>query len=178
MSKAKQLHTDLGRRLAGLPSNPTPVRALSALQDWLLGELEEFPEETIRVWGLRFLAESNLGLYPIGRNEFDAPVELRRLVQVQPSSWDTFGMMLHGKFWEAMTLSSGVWCRNCDGAELGVLHDTIQDRLVLECKQCGWVETLDGGAVYNTKLALPTTSVLDRFSQPLVDRLGIEIQTR
>jgi hypothetical protein len=162
--KLKQLHADLSQRLEELPEDVATSRFLLCLQDWLRKELGNFSSETVKRFQLAELATIELERYPIQRSSINPAEEVRRLIAVSPSSMETFAMFLRDVLWAGITLSSGVWCPNCDSAELVTNFDETSQKIVYACDRCIWAQTPEGappGA--DCHLVPATNTVLEQF---------------
>jgi hypothetical protein len=164
MMKLKQLHLDLSQRLEELSEDLSTSRLLECLQDWLRQELGNFSSETVQRYRLAEFATIELGRYPRQRSTMNPAEEIRRLIAVSPSSMETLAMFLRDVLWAGITVSSGVWCPNCDCAELVTNFDETSQKIVFACDRCIWAQTPEGAPLGPDCHLVPATNiVLEQF---------------
>jgi len=164
MMKLKQLHLDLSQRLEELSEDVSTSRFLECLQDWLRQELGKFSSETVQRYQLAELATIEFERYPLQRSSMNPTEEVRRLIAVSPSSMETLAMFLRDVLRAGITVSSGVWCPNCDSAELVTNFDEISQKIVYACDRCIWAQTPEGSPLGADCHLVPATKiVLEQF---------------
>lgn len=165
----------LGQQLvlafSGLTS-VTDLEFLVRLQAWLGSNLEAFPPQTVRDWGLASWAEVDLDQLPIDRSA-DASRELTVLPMLKLSTHDSVAMYVRTAFEERTIASSEVWCPRCDSGELFVMLDE-RGAPTLVCHRCTWAQDEAGNQAPRGPRTMPTADALARLGYALPGRSLLE----
>jgi len=94
-------------------------------------------------YGLEELINIDPKSYPLNKSQ-STPQSIRRFLNLEPSSEDSMVMFVRDQLWELVVLSVDVECQRCGKLELSALFDTEEEKVVLECTQCGLIHTIDG----------------------------------
>lgn len=75
-------------------------------------------------------------------------------------------MFLRDVMWAGITVSSQVWCPNCDSAELLTMFDEISRKVVYKCDRCIWGQSPEGTPLErNHKLVPATNTILKQYGE-------------
>jgi hypothetical protein len=125
------------------------------IRSWYQNNKKFLSSCLIKEYQIDNLINIDIKSYPIDKSECTAQ-DIKRFLNLEPSSEDTMIMFLRDQLWELVLLSVEVQCRRCGKLEMSVLFDTEQEKVILECTQCGLIHTVDGypdESVKNVRLA-------------------------
>lgn len=118
----------------------------SAIVNWIKQNKKYFNENILKNNKLDVLLKLDPKIYIIDNPEIILSMEAERVGKIKHDKVDTLAMIIGDNLWDMVTISSGKDCPICRYNELRyVIAQTEKERkLVLECKNCGWCEYMDG----------------------------------
>lgn len=97
----------------------------------------------IAEYGLEELINIDPKSYPLEQSQ-STPQSIRRFLNLEPSREESMVMFVRDELWGLVVLSVDVECQRCGKLELSALFDTEAKKVILECTQCGLIDTVDG----------------------------------
>lgn len=143
-----QKHTriwyELQCKISDIKDESSLTEVFDIIIDWYNIHKHTLSNRLIELYRIEELININLGDYPISNSEC-TPQSVKNLLYIKPSSEDSIIMLLRDQLWEIIVLNVDIQCPQCQ-QELGLsaLFDMELKKVILECTQCGWTQTIDG----------------------------------
>jgi Zn ribbon nucleic-acid-binding protein len=113
------------------------------ISEFYLANKRYFPLDLINLYKIDELVNIDPEDYPILRSE-STPSCFKNLLSINPSKAETVLMFIRDSLWEIIVLNVDIQCPHCS-QEIGLsaLFDVETEIVVLECIQCGHIQTTD-----------------------------------
>jgi Zn ribbon nucleic-acid-binding protein len=142
--KYTRIWYELQGKISDIKDESSLVEVFNIIIDWYNANKHILSDSLIELYKIEELININPGNYPIYNSEC-TPQSVKNLLHIKPSSEDSMMMLLRDQLWEIIVLNVDIQCPRCQ-QELGLsaLFDMEQKKVILECTQCGWTQTIDG----------------------------------
>jgi predicted nucleic-acid-binding Zn-ribbon protein len=142
--KHTRIWCELQGKISDIKDESSLVEIFNIIIDWYCSNKHILSDSLIELYKIEELTNINPGDYPTTNSEC-TPQSVKNLLHIKPSSEDSMMMLLRDQLWEIIVLNVDIQCPRCQ-QELGLsaLFDIKLKKIVLECTQCGWTQSIDG----------------------------------
>jgi hypothetical protein len=144
MNKAlKKAWRDFQHTIAGISCQSTPTEIFHHIKVWYKKNDKFLSPDLIETYRLEELVDIDTDIYPLNKSECTSR-SIKNFFRIEPSSEDSMIMILRDQLWELVVLAVDNQCSRCGKLDMSALFDLETEEIVLECTQCGLLQTLNG----------------------------------
>ncbi|EAZ92239.1 hypothetical protein CY0110_25051 [Crocosphaera chwakensis CCY0110] len=131
--------------ISQIEDQATPQQIFESFQNWYKKNKKNFSPSLLKIYRIEELINIDPKKYPLAHSQC-TPQTLRRFLHLELSHEDSFVMFLRDQLWELVVLTIDAECHRCGTLEMSALFDVEAQQVVLECLQCGELQTLKGNS--------------------------------
>lgn len=136
--------------ISEIDDRDNPITIFQHIRGWYQNNKIFLSPYLFQGYGLEELINIDIKAYPLDKSEC-TPQSIKRFLSLEPSSEETMIMFLRDELWEFVVLAVNVQCQRCGKLEMSALFDAEAKKVVLECTQCGLLQTTDGEPAKSVK---------------------------
>lgn len=141
--KEKEIWEDFRKVISSIKQDEALLSVFTKISKFYLANKEYFSLDLIDSYKIDELVNIDPDDYPILWTEATSE-SFKNLLLIHPNKAETILMFVRDKLWEIVVFNADIECPNCScGLGLSTLFDIETKKIVLECIQCGHVQTTD-----------------------------------